>query len=261
MKRLSLAGARVAVVLGSGAGPFAGRIAGARRTPFRELPGFACPTVAGHAGELIVGHVGGVRVAVLSGRVHAYEGHSLARVVHPVRAISRAGIRAAIVTNAAGAIRRAWKPGDLMIVADHLNAIGDPLAGPKGEGRFVDLGAAYDPALRRIARASARRLRITVREGIYAAVRGPSFETPAEIRMWRTLGADAIGMSTAPEVIALRGAGVRVLAVSLIANMASGIRPGTLDHRTALAEGEKAARRLGDLLEDLLPRLDRLVRE
>jgi purine-nucleoside phosphorylase len=261
VSRLSLDGARVAVVLGSGGAAFAERVTGARRTPFGQLPGFAHPTVAGHAGELVVGRVGGVRVAVLSGRVHAYEGYSLASVVRPVRAMARAGIRAIVVTNASGAIRRAWRPGDLMIVADHLNAIGDPLAGGKPEERFTDLGGAYDPAFRRLARASARRLRIPVREGVYAAVRGPSFETPAEIRMWRRLGADAIGMSTAPEVILLRQSGVRVLAVSLIANMAAGISPGPLDHRAILVEGEKAARRLGDFLEDVLPRLDRLVRQ
>jgi purine-nucleoside phosphorylase len=261
VRRLSLGGARVAVVLGSGGGAFADRVVEPRRTPFRDLPGLAVPTVPGHAGELVVGRLGETRVAVLSGRLHAYEGNSLATVVGPVVALARAGVRAVVLTNASGAIRRSWRPGDLMLVADHLNAIGDPLAGVGKGRRFIDLSDAYDPAFRRIARASARRLGIAVREGVYAGVRGPSFETPAEIRMWRALGADAIGMSTVPEAIALREAGVRVLAVSLIANMAAGIRPGPLDHRTTLGEGDKAARRLGDLLEDVVPRLDRLVRE
>ena len=260
MNRGSVGGARVAVVLGSGGGAFAERLESARRTPFAALRGFAVPSVPGHAGELLVGRLGGTALAVLSGRVHAYEGHPLERVVYPVRALARAGIRAVLLTNAAGAIRRSWKPGDLMIVADHLNAIGDPLAGRKPGGRFLDMTGAYDPALRRAARASARRLGIPVREGVYAAVTGPSYETPAEIRMWRVLGADAIGMSTVPEVIALREAGVRVLAISLISNMASGLGANSLDHPAVLAEGAKAAGRFGDLLEDLLPRMDRLVR-
>ena len=262
MNRLSLAGARVGIVLGSGAGSFARRLAGARRTPFTALPGFPAPSVPGHAGELIVGSIGGVPVAVLSGRAHAYEGHSLGRVVEPVRALARAGVHGIVLTNAAGAIRASWRPGDLVLVADHINGFGgNPLAGRAGAGgRFVDMTEAYDPALRRSARAAARRLGISLREGVYAGVPGPSYETPAEIRMWRRLGADAIGMSTVPEVIALRQAGVRVLAISLIANMAAGIAKMPLDHERVLAAGEKASGRLGDLLEALVPRIDALVR-
>jgi len=262
---LPIGDARVGIVLGSGAGGFARRLARALRTSFSALRGFPAPSIAGHAGELIVGRAAGVPVAVLSGRVHAYEGHSFERVVHPVRALARAGVRAVVLTNAAGAVRAAWRPGDLMLVADHLNGFGaNPLAGPNDPSlgpRFPDMTGAYDPALRRLARAAARRLAIPLRQGVYAGVPGPSYETPAEVRMWRTLGADAIGMSTVPEVIVLRHASVRVLAISLITNMAAGIGRAPLDHDRVLEAGERAAGRLGDLLEAVVPLVDRLIED
>ena len=258
-----LRGARIGIVLGSGAHPFAARVADARPKPFRAL-GLPAPTVEGHAGRLILGRVADVPVAVLAGRLHVYEGHSLARVAAPVRQLARAGVRAVILTNAAGGVRRTLRPGDLMLVSDHINGFGgDPLAGRAGGGkgrRFTDMTGAYDPELRRAARAAARGAGIRLREGVYAGVPGPSFETAAEIRMWRSLGADAIGMSTVPETIALRGEGVRVLAISLIANMAAGLSAASLGHGQVLATARRASRTLGDLLEAIVPRIDRLIR-
>jgi purine-nucleoside phosphorylase len=184
-------------------------------------------------------------------------------VVAPVRALARAGVRAVVLTNAAGGIRPTFRRGDLMLVSDHINGFGaDPLSGGGETGafpRFVDLTAAYDPELRRAARKAARSARIRLSEGVYAGVPGPSFETPAEIRMWRRLGADAIGMSTVPEVIALRGLGVRVLAISLITNRAAGLERMPLRHSDVLAAGEEKSRTLGALLKELIPRIDDLV--
>lgn len=263
--RLSLGGARVGIVLGSGAAAFVSRIERPRRTPFRAIPGVPAASVVGHSGELVTGRVAGVPVAVLAGRVHFYEGHPMSRVVAAVRALARGGIRAMILTNAAGGIRRSLSPGDLMLVSDHINAFGtNPLIGQNDDRvgpRFPDMSIAYDPAFRTIARKAARRLRNPLSEGVYVGLHGPSFETPAEIRMWRKLGADAVGMSTVPEVIALRHAGVRVLAVSTITNMAAGVLPKPLDHEEVLETGARVAERLGKLIEAIVPAIDAAVRE
>jgi purine-nucleoside phosphorylase len=257
---LDLAGARVGIVLGSGAGALANRVAGARRTSYAAIRGFSRPGVAGHAGELITGELSGVPVAVLAGRPHFYEGHPMARVVAGVRALARAGVRAAILTNAAGGIGRGLTPGDLMLVSDHINGFGtNPLIGDASmasSSPFLDMTAAYDPALRRLARTAARRLRLVLKEGVYVGVSGPCYETPAEIRLWRRLGADAIGMSTVPEVIALRREGVRVIAISTITNMAAGLSPGRLAHEDVLEAGRKTASRLGELVTAVVPLIE-----
>src|SRR5262249_1146208 len=206
---------------------FADRLTGAIRIPYREIPHFPEPSgVVGHAGELVLGRVGDARVAVLSGRIHFYEGRSMEEVVFPARLLAKLGIRAAILTNAAGGVRRTFKPGDLMLLTDHINGFGtNPLIGPNEDSlgqRFPDMSVVYDKVLRRLILSTARRLRVPLRQGVYIGLHGPSYETPAEIRACRTLGADAVGMSTVPEAIALRHIGVRVAGISTITNMAAG---------------------------------------
>jgi purine-nucleoside phosphorylase len=252
--------ARVGIVLGSGAGGLVSRLERARRRPYGSIPGLAPVGVAGHAGELVTGELSGVPVAVLSGRAHFYEGHSMARIVAGVRHLCRSGVRAFILTNAAGGIRRSFSRGDLMLVSDHVNAFGsNPLIGDgdlRPGGPFVDMTEAYDAEFRRLARRAARRIGLRLREGVYVGTAGPCYETPAEIRLWRRLGADAIGMSTVPEVIALRRAGARVLAISTITNMAAGIGAGPLEHEDVLAAASRAASRLGDLIAAVVPAID-----
>ncbi len=241
-----LAGARpvVGVVLGSGLGSWAETLENRVTIPYADIPGMPRPKVVGHAGNLVVGAVGatGPVVACLQGRVHAYEGHPLDHVVFGARLLALLGVSAVILTNAAGGIRRGFVPGDLMLIADHLNLMGrNPLAGPNDERlgpRFPDMTEAYAPDIRALAREAALAAGVTLHEGVYAALLGPTYETPAEIAMLRTLGADAVGMSTAPEVIALRHMGVAVGAMSCITNLAAGISPHKLDH----AEVEATAR-------------------
>jgi purine-nucleoside phosphorylase len=229
-----------AVVLGSGMG--GAELGRARASvPYASIPGFPRPTVPGHAGTLsLVG-----RTAVLRGRAHFYEGCSLEDAVRPVRALAALGVRTLVLTNAAGGIARRLRPGDLMLISDHLNLMGaNPL---RGSASFVDLTAAYDPALRRLA----RRADGGLREGVYAAMAGPSYETPAEVRMLRRLGADAVGMSTVPEAIAAREAGMRVLGISIIANRAAGLGKGGVSHGEVLVATARAAGRLGLLLRKI----------
>ena len=241
----------VGVVLGSGLGAFADSLEDAAEVPFDQIPHFPAATVAGHKGSLVVGRVGGVPVAALKGRVHAYEGHSLADVVFPVRVLGRVGIRALVLTNAAGAINPEFRPGELMILSDHINLLGNPLAGPNEARlgpRFPDMSNAYDRTLRERAAAACAAAGATAHEGVYIAVPGPSYETPAEIRMARTLGADAVGMSTVPEVIAARHMGMRVLALSCLTNMAAGVSERPLDHRDVLAVTDRLKSTLLDVL-------------
>ncbi|MGH9441554.1 MAG: purine-nucleoside phosphorylase [Thermoanaerobaculia bacterium] len=258
--KLDLGGARIAVVLGSGLGGFAERLEDRAVVPYSKLRGFPRSGVVGHRGELVLGACNGVRVAVLSGRSHYYEGHAMARVVSAVRQLARAGAKAVILTNAAGGIRRSFRPGDFMLLKDHLNGFGtNPLVGPNDESlgpRFPDMSAVYDPVFRTLARSAARRLRIPLREGVYVGLHGPSYETPAEIRMWRTLGADAVGMSTVPEAIALRHAGVRVLAISTITNMAAGVVRRPIVHSDVLKQGRRVSDRLGRLLAAIVRGVD-----
>ncbi len=251
---------QVGLVLGSGLGSFADSLEERGVIPYEKIPNFPVSTgVVGHAGELVLGNVGRTPVVVLSGRVHFYEGRPLDDVVFPARVLARLGVPAVVLTNAAGGIRRTFRPGDLMLISDHINGFGtNPLIGPNEDAlgpRFPDMSAVYDPALRRIAKAEARRLRIPLREGVYAGLHGPSYETPAEIRAYARLGAGAVGMSTVPEAIALRHAGVRVLGISTITNMAAGILPKPLDHEEVLATTKRIGGRFVKLLTALVPRI------
>jgi purine-nucleoside phosphorylase len=244
---------RVGIVLGSGLGGFADELASVTRLPYAEIPEMPRSLVVGHTGNLCVGSVSGVPVACLQGRAHVYEGHAQSRAVFGVRVLAALGCRTVLLTNAAGAIAASFVPGDLMLITDHLNLMGDnPLRGANfGDGpRFPDLSHAYDLALQDFARQAAKSSGVVLREGIYAAMLGPSYETPAEIRMLRALGADAVGMSTVPEVIALRHLGVRVGAVSCITNLAAGISEQPLDH----SEVEATARRSRQAFTDVLTR-------
>jgi purine-nucleoside phosphorylase len=226
---------RVGLILGSGLGAFADeKLSDATRIPYGEIPHMLAPKVSGHAGNLCLGSVHGVNVACLQGRVHMYEGHPISDVVFGARLLARLGCEAVLVTNAAGGVRNNFRPGTLMLLSDHLNLSGrTPLLGPNIDElgpRFPDMTRAYDVGLADLARGTAADLGIALQEGVYAALLGPSYETPAEIRMLRTMGADAVGMSTVVEVIALRHMGVAVGAVSCITNMAAGMTASLLDH-------------------------------
>lgn len=245
----------VALVLGSGLGDLAAEVEGARRLRYDAIPGFAMPGVAGHRGELVAGTLGGRRVLVQSGRFHGYEGHAPATVALPVRLFAGLGAGTVILTNAAGGIAAPLGPGALMLIADHLNLMfANPLVGPPipGDPRFPDMSAPYDPALRALARRVAAEQGIGLAEGVYAGVSGPSYETRAEIRMLRVLGADAVGMSTVPEVIAARAAGLRCLAVSIITNRAAGLGAARLSHEEVMREAHGAGVRLGRLVRGVL---------
>jgi purine-nucleoside phosphorylase len=265
LRKRARAAPRVGLVLGSGLGAFAERLGGRRAIPFREIPHFPVSTgVVGHAGELVLGSVDGTPVAVMSGRVHFYEGRPMTDVVFPTRVLARLGVGAVVLTNAAGGVRRSFRPGDLMLITDHINAFGtNPLLGPNEDAlgpRFPDMSKVYDPALRRLAKETARRLRIPLREGVYLGNSGPSYETPAEIGACARLGADAVGMSTVPEAIALRHAGVRVMGISTITNMAAGILPKPLDHAEVLATTRRVGDRFVRLLTALVPKIGAAVR-
>jgi purine-nucleoside phosphorylase len=236
----------IGVVLGSGLGGFADALREPRRVPYAELSGMPEPAVSGHAGNLCLGLVGDVRVACLQGRAHLYEGHSVERVVFGVRLLAALGCRAVLLTNAAGGIGDFLKPGDLMLITDHLNLSGvNPLVGPAPDGlpRFPDMTTAYCPELRAAARSAAAHAAVELAEGIYASMLGPSYETPAEVRMLGLLGAHAVGMSTVPEVLALRQEGVRVGAVSCITNLAAGRSGALLDHAEVEAVATSARER------------------
>jgi purine-nucleoside phosphorylase len=247
---------RVGLVLGSGLGAFAETLAGATAIPYREIPGFPASTAVGHKGELVIGDSGGVPVAVMAGRVHFYEGYSLEQVVFPVRVLGRLGVQTLVVTNAAGGVNTAFRPGDLMVIEDHINFMGgNPMIGenPAALGeRFFDMSAAYDPGLRYAAAEACRAAGVAAKRGVYIAMTGPSYETPAEIRMARTLGADAVGMSTVPEVIAARHMGLRVVGLSCITNAAAGVLPQSLSHQEVLETGERMKATLLDVLARLV---------
>ena len=245
----------VALVLGSGLGGLAERIAGAVRIPYRDIPGFHAPTVEGHRGELVVGALGGRTVLAQSGRFHMYEGFSAREHVLPVRVFAALGIRTLIVTNAAGGVRRSFGAGTIMLIADHLNLTGqNPLIGAvmEGDERFPDMTAAYDPAYQDLARATASRLGIPLEEGVYAGLLGPTYETPAEVRMLERLGADAVGMSTVAEVIAARARGMRCLGFSLVTNPGAGISPAPLSHKEVMETAGKAGKVLARLVEGIV---------
>jgi len=242
----------VGLVLGSGLGAFARTLDEPVVIPYRDIPHFPVSTAVGHAGELVIGTLAGVPVAVMSGRVHYYEGYSMPQVVFPVRVLGRFGVKTAILTNAAGSVNVDFKPGELMVIDDHINYMGDhPLIGANDEElgpRFYDMSEAYDPQLREIAERACEQAGVPVRHGVYIAFTGPSYETPAEIRMARTLGADAVGMSTVPEVLAARHMGIRVVGISCITNMGAGVLKQKLDHREVLQVGERVKAGLMDVL-------------
>jgi purine-nucleoside phosphorylase len=248
---------KIALVLGSGLGPFADEFANATKIPYAEIPHFPRSTAIGHAGKLVVGDVDGVAVAGMQGRVHLYEGYPVKEVSFPIRVFARMGVKAVILTNAAGGIK--FTQGRLVVISDHLNLQGvNPLTGYNDERfgqRFPDMSSAYDKRFREMAVGQGNRLGIGIDEGVYAALAGPSYETPAEIRYLRTIGADLVGMSTVPEVIAARHSQLRVLGISCVTNAAAGILDQPLNHREVL---ETAARVKGDfvaLLKAVLPKI------
>lgn len=250
---------RIALVLGSGLGGFADELSEATVIPYSQIPHFPATSAEGHAGNLVIGKIGDVPVAAMQGRVHYYEGHSLQRVTFPIRVFFRLGIKAVFLTNAAGGIGAQLKPGCLVVLKDHINLQGgNPLIGPNdarfGE-RFFDMSEAYAPDFRRMAMEEGRRHGIPIFEGVYAAVSGPSYETPAEIRYLRTIGADTVGMSTVPEVIAARHCGMKVLAISCVTNLAAGISTQPINHQEVLEIGQQVRGQFVALLKSLVPRM------
>lgn len=249
----------IAVVLGSGLGAFADELVNAARIPYEKISGFPKPTAEGHAGQLAIGKVGDVPVAVMQGRVHFYEGYSIREVVYPMRVLRQMGIHAAVLTNAAGAINLSFKPGELIVMRDHIGLHSlNPLIGPNDDRfgtRFPDMSEAYDKTFRQIAIAEGAKLGMRLKEGVYAACTGPSFETPAEIRYLRTAGADMVGMSTVPETIVARHMGVRVLGISCMTNMAAGILDQPLTHAEVMETGERVKTQFVALLRNVIPRI------
>jgi purine-nucleoside phosphorylase len=250
---------RIALVLGSGLGAFADEFESPTKIPYAEIPHFPRSTAIGHAGQLVVGKVGEIPVAGMQGRVHLYEGYSAKDVAFPVRVFARMGIKAVILTNAAGGIKREFVQGQLVVIKDHINLQGaNPLTGPNDERfgpRFPDMTVAYDRRFREMTVGEGNRNRIGLYEGIYAALPGPSYETPAEIRYLRTIGADLVGMSTVPEVIAARHSGIRVLGISCVTNAAAGILDQPLDHKEVLDTAERVKGQFIKLLKIIIPRI------
>jgi purine-nucleoside phosphorylase len=245
------------IVLGSGLGGLAKSIGEAVRIPFSEIPGFPPATVAGHEGAVIIGSLGGREVVALSGRFHMYEGHPAALAAFPVRVFHALGAHDLFVSNAAGGISPKLAVGDLMMISDHLNLMGaNPLVGEslKGEIRFPDMTDAYNPGLRWLLRTTAEKLGITLREGVYAGLLGPSYETPSEVKMLRLLGADAVGMSTVPEVIVARALGMRVAGISCITNAAAGVTGAALSHAEVLETTDRVSESFESLVTEFLVR-------
>lgn len=247
-----------AIVLGSGLGGLAARVAGAVRIPYAEVPGFPAVAVAGHAGEVIVGQLADRPVVMLAGRFHMYEGHSAQVAAFPVRVVQALGAPVYLASNAAGGIRRTFEAGDLMLIADHLNLMfRNPLTGPvhPGDTRFPDMSDPYDPALRTLMLQAAQAAQVSMQVGVYCGLLGPTYETPAEVRMLERLGADAVGMSTVPEVIAARAMGLRVAAVSCITNKAAGLSAQPLNHQEVMEAGAAVASRFEALVTEFVRRL------
>lgn len=250
---------KVAVILGSGLGPLAERLTERVVVPYSEIPHFPIPTVEGHQGNLISGSLDGTEVIYLQGRFHYYEGYDLTAVTFPVRLLRRLGVETLVLTAATGGINLDYRNGDIMCLRDHLNLIGsNPLRGANDDRlgrRFPDMTEVYSRRLRALALEEAERLGLSLHSGIYACLSGPSYETPAEIAMLRTIGADVVGMSTVPEAIVARHSGMDVLAFALVTNAAAGVTRATIDHEDVLEAGRKAVPRLGGLIEAVLRRL------
>lgn len=248
----------VAIVLGSGLGAFAGDLAAPVEIPYNDIPGFARTTVEGHAGRLVIGRLNDVTVAAMQGRFHFYEGYSLEDVTFPIRVLKLLGVRTLVLTNAAGSLNVEFTPGSLMVISDHINLLGDnPLRGRNDERfgpRFPDLTSVYSPELQNIVIDAGNAMGLELRRGIYAALSGPSYETPAEIHMVRTLGADAVGMSTVPEAIVARHMGMNVVGISCITNLAAGVSNRPIDHGQVMQIGERVRGTFTELLKQVIPR-------
>lgn len=250
---------KIAVVLGSGLGDFANDLTDAVIIPYQDIPNFPHSTAVGHAGRMVIGKLGEITVAAMQGRVHQYEGYSCKQAAFPVRVFARMGLKAMILTNAAGGINLKYGQGALVVITDHINLQGaNPLSGPNEERfgpRFPDLTEAYEKGYRKIAFEEARRIGIELFEGVYAALAGPSYETPAEIRYLRTIGADLVGMSTVPEVIVARHMGINVLAISCVTNMAAGILEQAINHEEVLEVGNRVRGKFLALLAAAIPKI------
>jgi len=255
----------IALVLGSGLGAFADEFNSAIRIPYAKIPNFPHSTAIGHAGQLVLGKVGGIPVIGMQGRVHLYEGYSAKQVAFPTRAFARMGVKALIVTNAAGGINLGYSEGALVAIRDHINLQGaNPLIGPNDDNfgpRFPDMTRAYDPDFRRFVAEEGKKLAINVHEGVYLALAGPNYETPAEIHGFRTLGADLVGMSTVPEVLAARHSGIRVLGISCVTNMAAGITGKSLTAEEVFETGARVKHQFIGLLKAVLPRIAEAIGE
>jgi len=250
---------KIALVLGSGLGAFADEFADAKKIPYAKIPHFPQSTAIGHAGQLVLGRVDGVEVAGMQGRVHLYEGYSPQQVIFPMRVFARMGVRAVILTNAAGGVNLNYSEGALVAIRDHINLQGvNPLIGPNEERfgvRFPDMTQAYDPEFRRFVAEAGQSLKRNLHEGTYLALSGPNYETPAEIRAFRSLGADLVGMSTVPEVLAARHAGIRVLGISCVTNMAAGVTGKTLTAEEVFEVGARVKNDFVALLKAVIPRI------
>lgn len=248
---------KIALVLGSGLGGFADEFASAARIPYAKIPHFPRSTAIGHAGQLVIGTVEGVDVIAMQGRVHLYEGYSVKDVAFPMRVFARMGVQAAVLTNAAGGIKKDFTQGRLVVISDHINLQGvNPLNGPNDENfgpRFPDMSRAYDKQFRELTLAEGRLLGINLGEGVYAGLAGPSYETPAEIRYLRSIGADLVGMSTVPEVIAARHSGIRILGISCVTNAAAGVLDQPLDHKEVLETADRIKGQFIGLLRAVIP--------
>jgi purine-nucleoside phosphorylase len=248
---------KIALVLGSGLGAFADEFAGAAKIPYAKIPHFPRSTAIGHAGQLVIGKVADTHVVGMQGRVHLYEGYSVKEVSFPVRVFARMGVKAIVLTNAAGGIKKDFTQGRLVVISDHINLQGvNPLCGPNDENwgqRFPDMTTAYDKEFRALTLAEGRRLGIDLGEGVYAALAGPSYETPAEIRYLRSIGADLVGMSTVPEVIVARHSGIRVLGISCVTNAAAGVLDQPLAHKEVLETAERVKHQFMGLLRAVIP--------
>lgn len=257
-ERLGVERPAAAIILGSGLGALAGRVADARRVAYAEIPGFHAPSVAGHRGELIGGRLGGREVLLLAGRFHMYEGHSARAAAFPVRVVHALGARTLFVSNAAGGLNRAFAPGDLMMITDHINLqFRNPLTGRQepGDARFPDMSAPWSPGLQALLEEAAREDGLALRRGVYAGLLGPTYETLAEVRMLTMLGADAVGMSTVPEVIVAAALGMEAAGVSCITNLAAGITGAKLDHAEVVEVGARAGERFCALVERWVAKL------
>jgi len=250
---------KIALVLGSGLGAFADDFTAATKIPYAKIPSFPVSTAIGHAGKLVIGKVDGIAVAGMQGRVHFYEGYSMAEVAFPIRVLGRMGVKAVILTNAAGGINTTYKQGSLVVIRDHINLhASNPCTGPNDERlglRFFDMTTAYDKQFALAALEEGRRLKLNIYEGTYCILNGPSYETPAEIRAMRTLGADLAGMSTVPEVIAARHMGIKVLGISCVTNMAAGVLDQPINHEEVLETGERVKSQFVALLRAVIPHI------